>query len=250
MAADYEGETFMTKTPKQLLKASRRFMAVTGAGLVLVGVSAFAVSGTAAAATSAKVDCSSDSLQTAIGNAAPGTKLLVTGTCQGHFVIDKNLSLLGQGAAVLDGQDSATTLTVSSGATVQLAHLAVTHGNANGSDPDGNGGGINNGGTLSLYQSVITNNRASNYGNGICNDYSGTLTLNQTTVNAKSGNVFGRGIYNHSTVANNTVLGGQSGSYGGGVYTFSGMVQLNHSNVSANTPDNCSPPGLMAGCTG
>jgi hypothetical protein len=55
-----------------------------------------------------------------------------------------------------------------------------------------------------------------------------------------------------STVTGNTALGGggASGSYGGGIYTFSGSVFLNDSKVGRNIPDNCAPSDYVAGCTG
>jgi nitrous oxidase accessory protein NosD len=85
------------------------------------------------------VDWSTTDLQAAIDSAAPGATLAVKGTCSGNFTIGKDLTLRGQGNAVLDGQHSGTTLTVASGAAVQLAGLTITGGNASGS-----GGGIYN----------------------------------------------------------------------------------------------------------
>jgi nitrous oxidase accessory protein NosD len=95
------------------------------------GATTPAAAGGSAAATTA-VNCSAMNLQTAIDNVGPGATLAVTGTCLGNFTIDKNLSLLGQGTAVLDGQHGGTTLTVSSGATVRIANLTITDGNASG----------------------------------------------------------------------------------------------------------------------
>jgi hypothetical protein len=51
-------------------------------------------------------------------------------------------------------------------------------------------------------------------------------------------------------VINNTALLGVSGSYGGGIYDFSGTVPLYKSAVSGNHPDNCTPQNNVSGCTG
>jgi hypothetical protein len=43
---------------------------------------------------------------------------------------------------------------------------------------------------------------------------------------------------------------GEPGSYGGGIYDFSGTVPLNGSTVSGNTPDNCDRPALCPAARG
>ena len=63
-----------------------------------------AVSGGATAGASPAgiaVHCPADNLQTAINAAAPGSTLLVDGTCTGNFSIQKDLTL--SGPATLDG---------------------------------------------------------------------------------------------------------------------------------------------------
>jgi predicted outer membrane repeat protein len=264
-----------------------------------------------------------------------GRHLAITGTFSGNFTINKNLTLLGSGTAVLNGHNSRTTLIVSSGATAALNHMTVTGGNASGSGQAADGGGIRNFGTLTLAQRTV-NNSAGGSGGGIFNDSSAALTLKQTTVSGNTATVDGGGIYNNgmmtltgsaisnnsatysgggifnccgfesvtlqdtrisnnsaytggclfnmldnvtlddssvsgntakyeagginnnagnttlrnSTVNNNTAKGGAAGTVGGGVYTFSGTVSLDHSNVRSNTPDNCAPTGYVDGCTG
>jgi hypothetical protein len=55
---------------------------------------------------------------------------------------------------------------------------------------------------------------------------------------------------NNSMVTDNTARLSESGLFGGGIFDFSGTVSLNNSAVSRNTPNNCDPPGSVAGCTG
>jgi hypothetical protein len=52
----------------------------------------------------------------------------------------------------------------------------------------------------------------------------------------------------HSRVSHNSASGGGGGIFNG---PFGGpaTVTLDHSKVDGNTPDNCEPPGSIAGCT-
>jgi hypothetical protein len=172
-------------------------------------------------------------LQTVIDNAGPGATLAVTGTCFGTYTIEQNLTLLGHGNAVLDGQYGGTTVTVSSGATVSLDHLIITNGSAGDT---GNGGGINNSGTLALNQSAVNNSSAGGFGAGIYNG--GAVTLDQTTVSGNTGSVFGGGIYNNGAMTlTDTIVTKNSAQSGGGIFTGFGFspVTLIDSNINDNT---------------
>jgi hypothetical protein len=89
--------------------------------------------------------------------------------------------------------------------------------------------------TLTLNNSSVNNNRAGGDGGGIANGIplpgpmplpGGALTLN------------------HSQVTGNTA------AHGGGIFNNDGTVSLAATSVTGNTPDNCEPPGTIAGCTG
>ena len=99
-------------------------------------------------------------------------------------------------------------------ANVVINAVTITRGRG------GFGGGIANavGGNLTLNNSVISFNVATNTGGGFNTD--GTLTLNNSTVSNNSASVSGGGISNGGTVSN-----------GGG-------VTLNNSTVSNNTATN------------
>lgn len=222
---------------RHVLFSPYRRVAVTATGLVVAGAAALGGPGTAAAASS--VDCSTSNLQTAIDNAPAGGRLVVTGTCSGNFTIDKDLSLLGGGTAVLDGQNAGTTLSVSSG-TVTVANLRITAGSA----PDA-GGGISNGdvsgtgtpgGTLTLRDSVVSGNSGRFFGGGISN--TGSLTLQGTTVSDNSAGESGAGIANSGTVrVDQSTVSGNVASIvsGGGIVTFGGSVTLDDSAVTDNS---------------
>jgi hypothetical protein len=87
------------------------------------------------------------------------------------------------------------------------------------------GAGISNWGTLTVNNSTITGNTSFDQGGGLYNNRNGILTLNNSTI---SGNVAstGAGIasyhtvkLNNSTVSKNRAINGPSGiGYGGGIY--------------------------------
>ena len=157
------------------------------------------------------------------------------------------------GPAALDGGGVPTTygatLNVISG-TVVLNNLVIQHGVG----IDGLGGGVWNGGQLTLNRSTVTENTASSIGGGIFNF--GQLTLNSSTVSHNTstagggGGIFncganpalqayslctgapGRLILNSSIVSNN-VEG--SGDGGGIANDAQALVTLNGSMVSGNT---------------
>ena len=129
-----------------------------------------------ASPTGITVHCPTDNLQNAINAATPGSTLLVDGTCVGNFYIDSNLTL--SGPATLDGGGVPTqygaTLNVIAGSVV-LNNLVIQHGVG----IDGLGGGLWNGGQLTLNHSTVTHNTAFGAG-GVFN--MGQLTLNSSTV--------------------------------------------------------------------
>ena len=97
------------------------------------------------------------------------------------------------------------------------------------------GGGIFNGGRLTVKGSTISNNAVSGggyvFGGGIYN--SGTLTITKSTLS-------------NSTISNNAVSGGTD-AYGGGIYN-SGTLTITGSTISNNTASSapvCAAGGIM-----
>jgi len=220
----------------------------------LMAGGALAVSDVAPAGASPaviRVHCPADNLGAAINAATAGSTLLVDGTCTGNFYIDKALTL--SGPAILDGGGIQTTfgatLNVAAG-TVVLNDLTIQ----DGVGIDGLGGGIWNGGRLTLNRSTVTNNHASGVG-GIFNF--GQLTLNRSTVshntstNGGTGGIFncaaslhtfglckgapGNLTLNESTVSDNV---GGSGDGGGILNDGQAILTLNRSAVSGNSTGN------------
>jgi len=174
---------------------------------VLAGATVLAGTVPAAASQVSRVDCSAnrDALQPAINGAAPGETLLVTGLCTGPFTISKNLTLDGGGPAVLNGKDTGRTVTVGSTAEVHLRGLIIIGGR----------GGINNEGTLTVSDSVVTGNTTYGPGGGINNAEKATL------------------VVTGSEVRHNTSFGA-----GGGI-SNNGSLTMRDSDVYGNSADNC-----------
>jgi hypothetical protein len=151
--------------------------------VVLCGLVLFGARAVPARAATIAVDCSTDSsaLATALAAASSGDKLTITGTCDGTYEVSRDLTLQGSGGATLDGQSAGSVLTIDPGKTVRVTGLTITDGSTNGI---GGGGIFNNGGTLSVSQSVIEGNQAlsfdAGFGGGILNQ-GGTLTVQGST---------------------------------------------------------------------
>jgi hypothetical protein len=192
-------------------------------------------------------------LRYAISHAADGDAIAfsVTGTINLSGALPSlthSVSIEGPGADQLTVRRTSSTLsgdygifTVTSGTTTSIARLTITNGHAYGYQ---GGGGIANGGRLTVSNCTISGNTADlglfaeygGFGGGIYN--AGTLTLNDSTV---GGNVAvwgpGGGIYNESggtVTLNNSTVSGNDADFGGGGIVNGGTLTLNNSTVSGN----------------
>ena len=101
------------------------------------------------------------------------------------------------------------------------------------------GGGIYNGGILTVNNSTIESNSAGYQGGGIYNLQGAELTINSSSVSNNSA-ANGGGIYNYSvaglTINSSTVSNNSAGDMGGGIYNYSGAeLTINSSTVSNNS---------------
>jgi len=198
---------------------------------VLAGAAALAGAVPAAASPANLVDCNinHNALQPAIAAATAGETLLVSGTCTGPFTISKNLTLDGIGPAVLDGNAAARTVTVGTGASVRLNHLMITNGI----------GGINNQGTLTVLDSTVSGNTASNGpGGGINNAVNATLLVTVSTVSGNYSLGAGGGINNNGvlTVRDSHLFGNSADNCGGIDSVGVGITAaVGQSSVNGNT---------------
>src|SRR5215831_5775001 len=211
------------------------------------------------------------------GNAAPpevtGSSLTLNGSR-----VDHNEAAEGGPEASAGG--------IVNGGTAVLRGSSVDHNSAAG----GTGAGIFNHGTMTITGSQITGNTAPTDGagnpgmaGGIANVFfgypgSGVLTMNGSTVSGNFASGFGGGVGNApdstATITGSSVSGNSTAGFGGGVVNQGelamtgsrvldntaaagggianqgGTVTLTSTRVAGNSPDNCEPPGTIAGCTG
>jgi hypothetical protein len=130
----------------------------------------------------------------------------------------------------IKGNGSGSVLSVLNGVTLTLEGLTITGGAGTG--------GINNlGGTLTLVNSTLTGNTATN-GGGIANSNGGTLTLTNSTLSGNAATNAGGGIFNDNMgtlMLSNSTLSGNSAARGGGIYNDStGTLTLTNSTLSGN----------------
>jgi hypothetical protein len=187
----------------------------------------------------------------------------------GQLLIDKDLTITGLGARVLtvDGHRNDRIFQIAAGKTVSISGLTITNGKAPGSGGGTykNGGGIDNGGNLTLTSCSIDHNFAgetnadSSSGGGIyCEQHSSTTLVGcAISSNTAQGNaVFGGGIYtgNYTTIsATNCTFSGnlalvlfQSGS----LYNSADGGAIYNAYLAALTLTNCTIAGNMASAPG
>jgi hypothetical protein len=252
--------------------------------------------------------CSASLIQTAIDSAATGSTIGIgAGTYHGDVTVSNNVTLQGDGGIVIiNGGNSAgdpgATIAVPSGVVATIDGLGITGGYAIGypwgggiqnfgnltlqnSAVAGNhaggdteaGGGIYNGGTLSVIGTIITGNTApfgggiANYatmtmsnttvtfnsathnGGGLDNDYGASATISDSTFAGNTAGGYGGAVDNDTatlTLANSTLVLNKASTDGGGIYSWvgttpPGVVQLNGNTIQLNIPDNC---GGSASC--
>ncbi|HNG32164.1 MAG TPA: BACON domain-containing carbohydrate-binding protein [Blastocatellia bacterium] len=111
--------------------------------------------------------------------------------------------------------------TINSGKTVRISGLTI----ANGQTPSGqHGGGINNGGSLSLTNCVISGN---------------------TAVGAAGGGLYSAG--GPLVIANSTISGNNAGRGGGGILNEKGALTMTACTISGNTAGSAGAAGIGPG---
>ena len=153
----------------------------------------------------------------------------------------------GAGSSVIDAGGNSRVFVVPSGGELELSGVAVRNGDTQSTNDSGShvsGGGIVNGGTLTVSDSVIEMSRADR-GGGLTNR--GTATLTRTVVqgNVAADDGSGGGIHStglnssltlvDSVVSGNMATGGGTEVGGGGLQVQSGAVMLIRTTVSGNS---------------
>jgi CSLREA domain-containing protein len=230
----------------------------------LAGIAFLALAALPALATTRTVTTLNDngpgSLRDTIAIAASGDTIVfgVTGTISltsGRLVVNKALTISGPGANNLiieRAADASPNFGIISfgGGTSTLSGVTIRNGQAlfdpfNGGN-EADGGGILNGTTLTVNDSVISNNVA-NVGGGVYNG--GTLTLNNCVLSNnnvlqycegqnncihRSGN--GGGLYNHGTARlYNCTLSQNDSQFGSAIFNDGDMPSIENSTFDGNT---------------
>ncbi len=164
---------------------------------------------------------------------APGLgTITLTG---GELLIAKNLTITGSAGApqTVSGGNQSRVFEIADGVHVTIANLTIVNGQApsNTNGPGGDGGGVLNGGVLTLNNSTVSNNRggsaiengaAAGGAGGLAN--TGTLMLDNSVVSGNTGGISAQG--------GSGTLGDVAGA--GGI-TNTGTLTLDNSTVAMNT---------------
>jgi hypothetical protein len=154
--------------------------------------------------------------------AAPGTIALESALPDLNNQID--LEGLGAGTSTVQPDPALSPpvriFTVDAGATVKIAGLRITGGDAGDNN---NGGGIDNAGNLTISQSDVSYNSAG-YGGGLANELGGTVTVSGSTFTGNVALFEGGGLLNFGTAtvsdsgftSNNSASGGGMANESGG----------------------------------
>jgi len=157
--------------------------------------------------------------------AAGATYTLTEGTIQ----IASPVKIVGNGATLTlsDTAPEFSILSVAAETSATLQQVRISNGRYLF------GSGINNAGTLTLIDSLVSDNYGSFAGAGIFN--TGTMTLIDSTVNGNDAEVAG-GIINFATMTliNSTVSNNTAESVGGGIGNI-GTLTLTNSTISGNS---------------
>jgi predicted outer membrane repeat protein len=182
----------------------------------------------------------------------------------GDLDIQQDLTIIGTGSdsTTIDADDLDRVFQVWPNVAFHLSHVTITDGNPGGTD--GGGGILNNGGTVTIADSVLSshwsvgagggvynvggavsvvntdfaNNRVAGYSGGaIANSWSGTLSIRNSTFNANSADDYGGAILTDSGVLSisDTVFSANIADWGGGaINAFGGTVSVVGSRFAGN----------------
>ncbi|GIV94148.1 MAG: CSLREA domain-containing protein [Chloroflexus sp.] len=142
------------------------------------------------------------------------------------------LTIDGGGNIAISGGGSDQVLLINSDANLTLQRLTITNGYSLGF-----GGGIQNSGTLTVTNSVLSNN-AAGFGAGI--DNTGTLTITNSTFSNNAATTSGGGIYNAGTltITNSSFSNNAATISGGGISNdTNGTLTITNNTLSNNMAD-------------
>jgi hypothetical protein len=158
----------------------------------------------------------------------------------GELLLKKDLTISGPGAGQLtiSGSKASRVFQIAKGYSDTLSALTISSGSATGTGTAGDGGAIDNFGTLTVSGCTLSNNTAVG-GGAICNELTGNLTVeNNCVLTGNYASNSGGGINNDGTVTiSNTTLSNNSTGYGGagGAIMSGGTMTITSSILSSNS---------------
>jgi hypothetical protein len=172
----------------------------------------------------------------------------------GELLIKKNLTISGPGAGQLtiSGNNASRVFDVNtSRSQVTLSGLTFENGNGVGGGANGQGGAIENLGTLTINNCIITSDPQ---GGGIDNQTGATLTVNNSTVSNNTGsgiNNYGSLTVSGSTISGNSTRGDGGGieNIGGGTLTVTNSTLSNNSGSGGGISNEGGCTATVSGCT-
>jgi hypothetical protein len=152
---------------------------------------------------------------------------------------------MSAGASVTINSSTLSTNQAQAGGAVLVyeasTRLIVTNSILNQNYASVSGGGISNGGTLTLSNVTLNNNQADGSSGGIDIGYQATAALTNVTLSSNHSGHNGGGISNGGTLtlSNVTLDNNQAPQWGGGLYNYDGPATLTNVTLSNNsaTPD-------------
>ena len=148
-------------------------------------------------------------------------------------VISDDTQIDGGGLITLDGQQSTRLFRVNTGVALDLQNIILRNGRATF---DLGGGIYNDGGTLSLIDSSLSDNSSDEAGGGIYS-INGVITITNSTINNSFADGPGGGIYSFNgdvTITNSTISDNFGSDGGGGVFSGNGNATITNSTFSGN----------------
>jgi hypothetical protein len=200
--------------------APHSMLAIALTTLVMAALALTGAVGIASAATLTVCPsgCAFSQIAPALGAASNGDTIQVAaGTYNGGFTVTKSINLLGAGADSTTISGGGPVIFIVPGVSVTIAGVTVTGGHTS----DWGGGGIHNdGGSVTLRTSIVSDKTAAVDGGGVYN-FGGTLSVTASTVSGNSALHSGGGVFNNggsAAVVQSAVKDNSAGDNGGGIF--------------------------------
>lgn len=165
---------------------------------------------------------------TIIKSSSGDTINIASGIYLEHTSINKSLTLIGANTSttILDGSNSGKVVYIYADTVVSLKNLTFRNGN---------NGGVENAGTVTLDNTIITNNSTQWLGAGF-NNTAGIATIRNTLIQNNTAGSDGGGIYSSAAMTLNifnTAVVNNTAKYGAGI-SNDGSMTLTNVTVSGN----------------